>query len=121
VLLHITAQTKKAEDGLRKGEENMPDAPRLIRLLDPTAKARQDTTPLAPRPPDLRGKRIGILDNTKSNADVLMLRLAALLCQQHGAAEIVHRRKAHAAIGATDELCEDIVLGCDVVLVGSGD
>jgi hypothetical protein len=99
----------------------MPDAPRLVRLLDPTAKAHQDTTPLAPRHPDLRGKRIGILDNTKSNADVLMLRLAELLCQQYGAAEIVHRRKAHAATGATDELCEDIVLGCDAVLVGSGD
>ena len=99
----------------------MPDAPRLVRLLDPTAKARQDTTPLAPRHTHLRGKRIGILDNTKSNADVLMLRLAALLCQQYGAAEIVHRRKAHAAIGATEELFEDIVLGCDMVLVGSGD
>jgi hypothetical protein len=99
----------------------MPDAPRLVRLLDPTAKAHQDTTPLAPRHPDLHGKRIGILDNTKSNADVLMLRLAELLCQQYGAAEIVHRRKTHAATGATDELCEDIVLGCDAVLVGSGD
>jgi hypothetical protein len=99
----------------------MPDAPRLVRLLDPTAKAHQGTTPLAPRHPDLRGKRIGILDNTKSNADVLMLRLAELLCQQYGAAEIVHRRKVHAAIGATDELCADIVLECDAVLVGSGD
>jgi hypothetical protein len=99
----------------------MPDTPRVVRLLDPTAKAHQDITPLAPRHPDLRGKRIGILDNTKSNADVLMLRVATLLCQQHGAVEIVHRRKAHAAIGATDELFADIILGCDAVLVGSGD
>ena len=30
-------------------------------------------------------------------------------------------RKAHAAIGATDELCADLVRYCDAVLVGSGD
>jgi hypothetical protein len=99
----------------------MTDTPRLVRLLDPTAKPSQEVQPLAPRPLALRGKRIGILDNTKSNADVLMLRLAELLCQQHGAVEIVHRRKAHAAIGATDELCADLVRRCDAVLVGSGD
>jgi hypothetical protein len=99
----------------------MPDTPRLVRLLDPTAKPRQEVTPLAPRSAELRSKRIGILDNTKSNADVLMLRLAELLCQQHGATEIVHRRKAHAAIGATDELLAEMILQCDAVLVGSGD
>jgi hypothetical protein len=93
----------------------------MVRLLDPTAKPRRDTIPLAPRYETLRGKRIGILDNTKSNADVLMLRLGTLLCQQYGAAEIVHRRKAHAAIGATDELFADLVKRCDVVLIGSGD
>jgi hypothetical protein len=69
----------------------------------------------------LRGKRIGILDNTKSNADVLMLHLAALLQQQYGATEIVHRRKAHAAIGAAEALLDDLAMQCDVVLVGSGD
>ena len=99
----------------------MSDTPPLVRLLDPTARASREVHPLAPRPSDLRGKRLGILDNTKSNADVLMLRLAELLCQQHGVAEIVHRRKAHAAIGATDELCADLVRYCDAVLVGSGD
>jgi hypothetical protein len=94
---------------------------RIVRLLDPTAKPHRDVKPLAPRHETLRGKRIGILDNTKSNADVLMLRLAELLCQQYGAAEIVHRRKAHAAIGATDELFADLVRRCDAVLIGSGD
>jgi hypothetical protein len=94
---------------------------RIVRLLDPTAKPRGDAKSLAPRHTALCGKRIGILDNTKSNADVLMLRLAELLCQQYGAAEIVHRRKAHAAIGATDELFADLVRRCDAVLIGSGD
>ena len=94
---------------------------RMARLLDPTAKPRDDITPLAQRHAELRGKRLGILDNTKSNADVLMLRLAELLCQQCGAVAIVHRRKAHAATGATEELLDDLAGQCDAVLLGSGD
>ena len=92
-----------------------------VRLLDPTAKPHEDTKPLARRPPDLRGTRIGILDNTKSNADVLMLRIAGLLGERDGAGEIVHQRKAHAAVGATEEMLDDLAARCDVVLLGSGD
>jgi hypothetical protein len=99
----------------------MSDTVRLVRLLDPTAKPRDDPKPLAQRHTDLRGKRIGILDNTKANADILMLRLAELLRQQYGATEVVHRRKAHAAIGATSALLDDMAGQCDVVLLGSGD
>ncbi len=94
---------------------------RRVRLLDPTAKPHDEVKPLAPRHDNLRGKRIGILDNTKSNADVLMLRLAALLCEQFGATEVVHRRKAHAAIGVTADMLDDLVVRCDAVLLGSGD
>ncbi len=93
----------------------------IVKLLDPTARSHDDEQPLAERHIDLRGKRIGILDNTKSNADILMKRMAAMLCEQHGAAEVIHRRKAHAAIGATDELLNDMAESCDLILLGSGD
>ena len=99
----------------------MGDRRQTIRLLNPTAKPQDDEKPLAPRPADLRGKRVGILDNTKSNADVLMSRMAQLLCSEYGAIEIVHRRKAHAAIGATEELLDEMAESCDLVLLGSGD
>jgi hypothetical protein len=94
---------------------------RTVQLLDPTAKPHDDEKPLAPRHADLRGKRVGILDNTKSNADILMKRMAELLCEQYGAAEVIYRRKAHAAIGATNELLDEMAERCDVVLLGSGD
>lgn len=94
---------------------------RMVRLLDPTAKATDVTKPLARRLTDLRGIRVGILDNTKSNADVLMRRMAELLCRQYGAAEIIHERKAHAAIGATEDLLNDMAMRCDAVILGSGD
>jgi hypothetical protein len=93
----------------------------MVRLLDPTARPHDGITPLAQRHAALRGKRLGILDNTKSNADVFMLRLAELLCQRYGAVAVVHRRKAHAATGATVELLDDLAEQCDAVLLGSGD
>lgn len=100
----------------------MPAQVRTVRLLDPTARPHDDTKPLAKRYANLRGKRLGILDNTKSNADVLMQRLAALLRQHHETAEaIYYTRKAHAAIGATEETLADLVAQCDAVLTGSGD
>ena len=99
----------------------MGEALRMVRLLDPTARPNDEEKPLARRDGVLHGKRIGILDNTKSNADVLMLHIATLLLQHHGASDVVHRRKAHAAIGATEEVMEDLARRCDVVLLGSGD
>ena len=99
----------------------MLETAQMVRLLDPTAKPHDDEKPLAPRHANLQGKRIGILDNTKSNADVLMLRMAELLCAHHDAVEIIHRRKAHAAIGATEELLDEMAASCDLVLLGSGD
>ena len=99
----------------------MGDQGQTIRLLDPTARPHDDEKPLAARHANLNGKRIGILDNTKSNADVLMKRMAELLCSEYGAVEIVHRRKAHAAIGATEALLDEMAESCDLVLLGSGD
>jgi hypothetical protein len=50
-----------------------------------------------------------------------MKRMATLLCEQYGAAEVMHRRKAHAAIGAPHELLDEMAESCDLVLLGSGD
>ena len=58
------------------------------KLLDPTGFDEQaaDTT-LAPRPGSLRGLTIGLLDNTKPNAAVLLQHVAAELQRRHGAGE----------------------------------
>jgi hypothetical protein len=92
-----------------------------VRLLDPTARAADENHPLARRHTSLRGKRVGILDNTKANADVLMRHIAALLSVQYGTVDLVYRRKVHAAIGATEAVLEELAVSCDLVLLGSGD
>ena len=90
-----------------------------IRLYDPTAEPRAVAARLAPRLSTLQGKRIGILDNGKANADVLMLAMARLLQERHGAGAIVKREKPVAGPPKPEVL--EALAQCDLALVGSAD
>jgi hypothetical protein len=90
-----------------------------IRLYDPTAAPRAIDAKLAPRLTSLAGKRIAILDNGKANADVLMLAMAKILQERHGAGEIVKREKPVAGPPKPEVL--DALAQCDLALVGSAD
>lgn len=95
----------------------MPNA-----ILDPTGRtsARSDTS-RAPRPASLRGATIGLLDNTKQNADTFLAEVGALLLERYGAAGVVPLTKTAFALPASDELAEQIVRRCDVLVTGVGD
>ena len=88
-------------------------------VLNPTRPAPSRTMPLAARPASLRGRRIGVLDNSKPNADVLLGRLAELLVERHGAASVVKWKKPGASRPAT--MIDEIARSADLVLTGSGD
>ena len=75
--------------------------------------------PLASRFTDLRGKRVGVLDNSKPNADALLGRVAELLVERAGAAEIVRWRKPGASIPAADH--DALAAGADIFLTGTAD
>ena len=91
----------------------------IIRLYDPTAAPRAIDATLAPRLADLSGKRIGILDNGKANAGTLMLAVARVLQERHGAGGIVKRNKPVAGPPAPEIL--EALSHCDLALVGSAD
>jgi hypothetical protein len=95
-------------------------------ILDPTGGAPAPRTSTGParaaRRADLAGARIGLLENTKHNADLLLTRLGELLVTEHGAAEVaIMRTKQAFALPASDELVAEFVQGCDVVITGVGD
>jgi hypothetical protein len=95
-------------------------------ILDPTGRAPAAAPTAgaarAARRPDLTGARIGLLENTKHNADLLLDEIGALLVAEHGAAEVVLRRTKRAfALPAPDELVAEFVERCDVVVTGVGD
>jgi len=76
---------------------------------------------LAPRPRDLRGARVGLLVNTKKNADIFLDEVGKLLLDTHGAASVLARTKLAFAQPASEELIKEFAAECDVVITGVGD
>ncbi|GAA2353144.1 UGSC family (seleno)protein [Saccharopolyspora halophila] len=98
----------------------MPNA-----ILDPTGRAESAPTSRperAARRADLAGARIGLLENTKQNAELLLTEVGRLLTERHGAAGVVLLRTKRAfAQPAPAELIEEYANSCDVVITGVGD
>jgi hypothetical protein len=96
-------------------------------ILDPTGRApapaaTSEAAPRAARRPDLAGARVGVLENTKQNAALLLQEVANLLVAEHGAAGVVLMRTKQAfALPASDELVAEYAAACDVVITGVGD
>ena len=92
-----------------------------IVVLDPTAKPRELRHELAPRLPDMRGRKIGFLWNSKPNGDILFARLEELLRQKYEITDSIFRRKPTASVSATMQDIDELAASCDAVVVGLGD
>jgi hypothetical protein len=92
-------------------------------VLNPEGKARTSAAKVAalPRFPDLRGKVVGLLDNSKPNADKLEERFAELLKERFGVAKVITRRKLTAQQGAPKQYLDELAAQADFVLSGLGD
>jgi len=92
-----------------------------MEIYDPTYETEKRRIEYAPRPTSLAGLRIGLVDNTKHNSDQLLLRIAGILEQEHGAATHMIRRKTSAGARPHDAIVEEFRRDCDIVIAGIGD
>ena len=90
-----------------------------MNVLSPAGTTSDTVKPLARRRPSLAGLRIGVLDNSKPNADVLLTRVAELLVERAGAGPVAVWRKPGASRPAA--VIDEVVAASDVVLTGSAD
>jgi DNA-binding ferritin-like protein len=92
-------------------------------VLSPEGKAQTSAAKVAavPRFQDLHGKVVGLLDNSKPNADKLAERFAELLKKDYGVAKVISRRKLTAQQGAPKEYLDELAAQADFVLSGLGD
>jgi len=74
--------------------------------------------PLAPRLDTLRGARIGILDNGKEFADVVLDGVVEVLKREYQIKDIVFWRKGFPAKGAP--FLAEMAASCDAVIGGVG-
>jgi hypothetical protein len=95
-------------------------------ILDPTgrADAKADAASalaLAPRRAGLAGLRVGLLENSKHNAALLLAEIGKLLISEHGAAGTVMTTKSNFAAPVSSDVVGSYRDDCDVVITGVGD
>jgi hypothetical protein len=89
-------------------------------FIDPTAGGARAKIALAPRPMDLAGKVVGLLDNTKEQADVILETIAGALRERYGVAKVIIRRKEYFSRPATDTLLNEMANEVQVAAAALG-
>jgi hypothetical protein len=88
-------------------------------FIDPTEGGTAPRIALALRPMDLAGKVVGLLDNSKEQADVILETVGEALRERYGVARVVIRRKQHfskpAAVQLMDELAREVQVAAAAV------
>ena len=90
-------------------------------LVDPTTRPIFAETTGAARLRDLSNKRVGLIDDSKTNAKELLEEIASILRKRFGVATVKYHRKPSASKPATPELVRELAEECDYVVVGVGD
>ena len=90
-------------------------------VFDPRGRVDAEQRSLAPRAATLKGLRLGILDNTKWNANRLLRKTAARLEAEHGIAAVNYYKKESFSKAAEPALIAEIAEANDIVLTAIGD
>ena len=90
-------------------------------LVNPTTQAIVAPFDGAPRLPTLAGTRLGIIDDSKRNADVLLEELVEVLRTRYEISDVNWYRKPSASKPADPAAIRELAESCDSVIVAVGD
>jgi hypothetical protein len=90
-------------------------------VFDPRGRVDAEHAAPAPRAAALKGLRLGILDNTKWNANRLLRKTAALLEAEHGIGAVSYYKKESFSKVADPALIAEIAANNDIILTAIGD
>ena len=92
----------------------------MMDILDPTIATARERIDYAPRPKNLKGLRVGLIDNTRKNSEAVLRKLAAKLEAAHGIRMevLVHK---HQRAPLKDDQIADFKGRTDFVIAGVGD
>src|SRR5215468_5851629 len=90
-------------------------------VVHPAAEDVARQLGLAPRLPSLRGARVGIIDNSKHNADRFLQTLEGILTRDYGIEHVDRYRKASPSIPTPPEILSRLAQSCDALVHGVAD
>lgn len=102
------------------GDIMMESEPGIV-VFDPRGVVEIEPMALAARVTALDGLRLGVLDNTKWNANRLLRKVTARLQEEFSFAAISYYRKESFSKDADPDLIVDIANSNDIVLTAIGD
>ena len=79
-----------------------------MEIFDPTTSPVRESISYVPRPKNLNGLRVGLIENTKHNSDVLLLRIAKRLKERFGMEMVLINRKKSASDHVTNNVIMDL-------------
>ncbi|MFN7750841.1 MAG: hypothetical protein ACK5TE_01065 [Pseudomonadota bacterium] len=89
-------------------------------FIDPSAGGNRPAIPLAPRPMDLAGRVVAMVDNTKEQGTLILETIAAALKERHGVARVIIRSKEHYSKPATDQLIDELAQEAHLAVAAVG-
>ena len=92
----------------------------MIRVLSPVVDSKVSQTAPLPVPGTLAGKRVGFLDNTKANFELLLRGLEGHLRERWATIDVRYERKANSSTPAPPEVLARL-RDLDLVVTGSAD
>ncbi len=94
----------------------------LEAILSPEGTSHAEQHRLAPRRfASLDGVRLGLLGNSKLNADAVLLAIGDLLQERYAIESVTVRSKPTFSKPAPDEIVEELINSSDVIVTGVGD
>jgi len=90
-------------------------------VLDPTDEPVKTSFTLAPRPVNLKGKTLGVIDNGKKNSDYILKGIWEGLQAKEGLAGHFILRKPSVSHGIPPDQAKILAEQCQVVIAGIGD
>ena len=90
-------------------------------LVNPTTEPMVAPFNGAPRLPALAGTRLGIIDDSKRNADVLLEELAEIRRTRYEISDVKWHRKPSASRPADPAAIRELAEHCDSVIIAIGD
>jgi hypothetical protein len=98
-----------------RGEKNMEKSRKIV-ILNPVGEAEILKFNLAPRPNHIEGKTIGLLDNLKPNANVILDRASRGLVDKFSSVKVVAKSKPIQAAPIPEGIIREFSEKCDLVI-----
>ena len=92
-----------------------------LEIIDPTVSPVTEKIDFVPRPQSPNGLKVGLVENSKHNSDVLLQKIAERMKDKHEIELALLHRKKSASDYVVSEAIDELKKKSDFVIAGIGD